>query len=157
MIRFCFEFSIILNSGKDEIGLLEIICLQGQEELEILIRDDGRGIDSEGVLNKAVEKGIVDENKAKSLTKDEAYALIFRPNFSTRKEVSEISGRGVGMDVVKQNLDEMEGKIKVSSELGKGTEISLRIPTPKKNTIIRPSFITDKLIQFIELNGFLES
>ena len=120
-----------INSGKDEIGLLEIICLQGQEELEILIRDDGRGIDSEGVLNKAVEKGIVDENKAKSLTKDEAYALIFRPNFSTRKEVSEISGRGVGMDVVKQNLDEMEGKIKVSSELGKGTEISLRIPTPK--------------------------
>ena len=120
-----------LNTGKDEIGVLEVICLQGQNELEILIRDDGKGINPEDVLKRAIEKGIIDEDKAKTLTDDETLALIFKPNFSTRKEVSEISGRGVGMDVVKQNLDQMEGHIKVNSEPGKGTEISLRIPLPK--------------------------
>ena len=89
------------------------------------------GINTESVLNKAIEKNIIDANKANSLTKEETYSLIFQPNFSTRKEVSEISGRGVGMDVVKQNLDNMKGDIKVISEPGKGTEISLKIPIPK--------------------------
>ena len=120
-----------VSNGKDEIGQLEIICVQGESELEILIRDDGKGINLEGVLEKALEKGIIDHSKANSLDKDEVYALIFQPNFSTRKEVSEISGRGVGMDVVKQNLDQMKGVIKITSELGKGTEISLKIPIPK--------------------------
>jgi len=121
-----------VSNGKDEIGQLDIVCVQGDCELEILIRDDGKGINLQSVLDKAMEKGIIDSSKAGNLTENEIYSLIFQPNFSTRKEVSEISGRGVGMDVVKQNLDQMKGVIRVSSEVGKGTEISLKIPIPKE-------------------------
>ncbi len=120
-----------VSNGKDEIGQLDIICVQGKSELEILIRDDGKGINLQNVIDKALEKGIIKASEAHELTENEIYSLIFQPNFSTRKEVSEISGRGVGMDVVKQNLDQMKGDIRVNSELGKGTEISLKIPIPK--------------------------
>ena len=120
-----------VSNGKDEIGQLDIICVQGKSELEILIRDDGKGINLQSVIDKALEKGIIKASEAHELTENEIYSLIFQPNFSTRKEVSEISGRGVGMDVVKQNLDQMKGDIRVNSELGKGTEISLKIPIPK--------------------------
>ena len=92
------------------------------------IKDDGSGMDPEVLKSKAVEKGIISEREADTMTDKEAYSLVFRAGFSTAKVVTNVSGRGVGMDVVKTNIEKLNGIIDVDSEFGEGTTFKLKIP-----------------------------
>ncbi len=94
----------------------------------ISIEDDGKGIDPKKITEAAIKKGILTEEKAQELTNRDAYNLIFQPGFSTAKKVSNVSGRGVGMDVVRTNVLKLRGMIKVDSEVGKGTKIQISLP-----------------------------
>jgi two-component system chemotaxis sensor kinase CheA len=94
--------------------------------LLIGVSDDGGGIDAEAVRNRAVEKGLVAANV--QLTEAETFALIFQPGFSTAKQITDVSGRGVGMDVVRQNVESLHGSIDVASKPGSGTSVTLRLP-----------------------------
>jgi two-component system chemotaxis sensor kinase CheA len=91
-----------------------------------VIRDDGRGLDREKLIAKAAEKGLIQPGQV--LTDAEAYALIFAPGFSTAAVVTDVSGRGVGMDVVRKNVEKLRGKIEIESELGQGTIFTIRLP-----------------------------
>ncbi|MGE4473593.1 MAG: chemotaxis protein CheW, partial [Sulfuricurvum sp.] len=90
--------------------------------------DDGKGLDAEMLKRKSVEKGIITEKEADSMTEKEAFGLIFRPGFSTAAQVTSVSGRGVGMDVVKTNIEKLNGMIDIDSEVGQGTSMKLKIP-----------------------------
>ena len=92
----------------------------------IEIGDDGKGIDVEAVKTKATERGIINPNKI--MTDMEAYNLIFEPGFSTAKQITSISGRGVGLDVVRRSIEKLNGKVTVTSEKGKGTKFTIKLP-----------------------------
>jgi two-component system chemotaxis sensor kinase CheA len=92
----------------------------------ISVSDDGGGIDAEAVRSRAIEKGLVAPDA--KLTESEIFALIFQPGFSTAKQVTDVSGRGVGMDVVRQRVDSLRGSIEVASKPGQGTSVTLRLP-----------------------------
>jgi two-component system chemotaxis sensor kinase CheA len=115
-------------AGKSRTGT---ICLQAQQEgdqIVISVADDGAGIDPERIARKAVEKGLVTAERARTLNTREIFDFIFLPGFSTAEQISDISGRGVGMDVVRSNLKKMNGVIDVDSKVGKGTTVCLRLP-----------------------------
>ena len=115
-------------AGKPEIGRLELRAYPRGNHVIIDIIDDGRGIDEFAVKRTALERGLVDEEHVGSLTRHEVWNLIFLPGFSTRKTVSDISGRGVGLDVVKTNISRLSGIIDVDSTPGKGTRFSITLP-----------------------------
>lgn len=94
----------------------------------ITIEDDGKGLDPEKIINKAIDKGLVTKERSKELSKQEIFSLIFLPGFSTAEKVTNISGRGVGMDVVKTNITKLHGVISIESEENKGTKIILKLP-----------------------------
>ncbi len=114
------------KSGKDSEGSIQISAKQSGADVLITIKDDGRGIDPEKIRAKAVEKGVIESGT--DLTDQEIFQLIFMPGFSTTENVSNISGRGVGMDVVRQNIEALRGSIDIKSQKGKGTTITLKIP-----------------------------
>ncbi|NOZ62859.1 MAG: chemotaxis protein CheA [Calditrichaeota bacterium] len=114
------------KNGKPRAGTIRISARQSGADVWIQISDDGKGMDPEKIHARAVEKGIVPANLP--LSTSEILQLIFKPGFSTAEEVSDISGRGVGMDVVKKNVKDLRGTVSVKSEVGKGTTISLRLP-----------------------------
>ncbi len=113
-------------SGKSAEGDVKLIAKHEEGEVWIIVEDDGAGINKEKVLKKAIDNGIIDENT--KLTDKEIFNLIFEPGFSTAEKITDISGRGVGMDVVKKNLEKIRGKVDVESIEGKGTRVVLRIP-----------------------------
>lgn len=113
---------------KAEVGTLLLKAGQEGNAVFIEVIDDGGGINPERVLNKAIEKGLVSPEKAKALSPDEINNFIFLPGFSTAKEVTDISGRGVGMDVVQTNLRKLKGNVRLTSEPGKGTKVRLEVP-----------------------------
>ncbi len=113
-------------AGKKETGTITLSARHSGDSVLIQITDDGRGIDPERVRKKAVEKGLIAETA--ELTPKEACELILAPGFSTAEAVSNISGRGVGMDVVKKNIEALKGSLDISSEKGSGTVISLKLP-----------------------------
>lgn len=115
-----------IAAGKDPEGTLRISAEQRSGRILIRIDDDGRGIDQAKVLKKAVEKGLVAPDA--NLSPDEINNLIFAPGFSTAETVSSISGRGVGMDVVRQNVKDLGGRITVKTEPGAGTSFILTLP-----------------------------
>lgn len=115
-----------LGSGKSQRGIIRLAAEHVGSNVVITISDDGRGIDRAGVRAKAMEKGFIDSNA--NLSEREVLDLIFRPGFSTAKEITGVSGRGVGMDVVKRQLDALRGQITMSSEAGKGTTFTLTLP-----------------------------
>ncbi len=115
-----------LASGKTEAGHIHLSARQQAGEVIIKIKDDGRGINKDRVRAKAESSGLIAANA--SLTDQELYQLIFQPGFSTASEVTNLSGRGVGMDVVKRTIDALRGTINVVSRPGEGSEISLAIP-----------------------------
>jgi two-component system chemotaxis sensor kinase CheA len=114
------------KSGKGANAELSLSASQEGGKVVIEIKDDGRGINKEVILNKAIEKGLVDPEK--KLTEKEIYNLIFLPGFSSAEKVTDLSGRGVGMDVVRRSIEQLQGKVDVSSELGKGTTITIELP-----------------------------
>jgi two-component system chemotaxis sensor kinase CheA len=117
-----------VEAGKPREGKVTLSAGQQGERIVISIRDDGRGMDPEVLRRKAVEKGLLDEAQARRLEPAECLALIFRPGFSTRGEISDISGRGVGMDVVKTSVAALGGTIDIESTPGTGTTILIGIP-----------------------------
>ena len=115
-----------LAAGKAEIGCIELRATQRGSHVVLEIADDGKGIDSEVLRRKGIERGLVDPDT--QISRQNLFGLLFHPGFSTRDEVSEFSGRGVGMDVVKNNISALSGIIDIDSTYGEGTQISLTLP-----------------------------
>ncbi len=114
--------------GKPRKGKIILSAYHEGNYIIIEAADDGRGMDPEKLKQKALEKGLITETEARQMSKEEAYALIFKPGFSTAEKVTNLSGRGVGMDVVKTNVEKLNGIIEIKSEIGKGTKVILKIP-----------------------------
>ena len=114
--------------GKPETGIVELKAYNEGNHIVIQINDDGKGLDANILKQKALEKGLITEKEADNMSDKEAFGLIFRPGFSTAAEVTNVSGRGVGMDVVKTNIEKLNGIIEIDSEIGKGTSMKLKIP-----------------------------
>ncbi len=115
-------------NGKSETGTILLDACPEGNNIVITIKDDGKGIDPKIIKEKAVSKGVISKEKADELTKQEIFNLIFLPGFSTAVKVSNISGRGVGMDVVKTNVKKLRGIINIESEVGAGTTITIKLP-----------------------------
>ena len=119
--------------GKDAVGKITLSC----EELEsgyinLTIKDDGQGINADIIGKKAVEKGIYSDEELKKMDKNEIINTIFLPSFSQKDEADELSGRGIGMDVVKRNLESLKGSVEVHTEVGKGTEFILKFKSSQR-------------------------
>lgn len=116
------------EAGKSRTGLVVLSAEQEGDHILLTISDDGAGMDPDKLRRIAVEKGLYDEDGANRLSDTEAYHLIFAPGFSTKKEISDVSGRGVGMDVVKTKITQLNGSVEIKSEMGKGTQIIIKVP-----------------------------
>ena len=114
--------------GKPEVGTIRLFAYHEGDHIVVGIQDDGRGIDPEKVKKKALEKGLITPEQAAQMSDKEAYELIFLPGFSTADKVSDVSGRGVGMDVVASTIHSLRGSIEIDSEPGRGTTILLKLP-----------------------------
>jgi two-component system, chemotaxis family, sensor kinase CheA len=117
-----------LKAGKREIGVVAVAARQSGNQILIDIHDDGRGIDGKRLVEKAIATGVVAKDEASQLSHRDQLALIFEAGLSTAKEVTAISGRGVGMDVVRSNIERIGGIVEVDSKLGEGTRMTLRVP-----------------------------
>ncbi|OUR73237.1 chemotaxis protein CheA [Methylophaga sp. 41_12_T18] len=116
------------EAGKPRQGNIVLGAAQEGDHILLTISDDGAGMNANVLRQKAVEKGMMDEESASRLTESECFALIFAPGFSMKQEISDISGRGVGMDVVKTSITKLNGVIEITSEVGKGTTLSIKVP-----------------------------
>ncbi len=116
-----------IAAGKPPEGHVQLAARQQAGEIRIVVRDDGKGLAREQILAKAISKGLVNGDGSE-LSDNEVFRLIFEPGFSTAAAVTDISGRGVGMDVVKQNIEAVKGRVDIESKLGVGTTFTLRIP-----------------------------
>ena len=117
-----------IKEGKSEIGTVILKSYPDGNNVVIQVEDDGGGIDHDIIKNKAVEKGIITEREAENLSIEDSINLLFKAGFSTTEVVSDVSGRGVGLDVVKSKIESINGTIEVDSTLGKGTKFIIRIP-----------------------------
>ncbi len=131
IIRNCMDHGIEaaevrIKNNKPEVGTIKLSSYQSGSLIIISIKDDGAGIDEEALTKKAIEKKII--KNSKGLSKQDILNLIMHPGFSTSENVSNVSGRGVGMDVVKKNVESLRGDIEIKSEKGKGTEIIIKLP-----------------------------
>ncbi|ECQ9119421.1 chemotaxis protein CheA, partial [Campylobacter coli] len=115
-------------NGKPEKGIVQLKAYNEGNHIVVEITDDGKGLDANSLKAKAIEKNLITEREADQMTDKEAFALIFKPGFSTAAKVTNVSGRGVGMDVVKTNIEKLNGVIEIDSELGKGSSFKLKIP-----------------------------
>jgi len=115
-----------VESGKDETGIIQLNAFHEGGNIVIEIVDDGAGLNKERILSKAIENGVIKESDA--LTDEQIYDLIFQPGFSTAEVISDVSGRGVGMDVVRRNIRDLGGAVEVSSRAGLGSTFTIRLP-----------------------------
>ncbi|MUG21785.1 chemotaxis protein CheA [Paenibacillus macerans] len=115
-------------AGKPETGTVNLRAFHSGNHVFIEIEDDGHGIDRDKVLKKALKNGVVKESEAASMTDEQVYMLLFAPGFSTAEVISDISGRGVGLDVVKSKIESLSGVVSVQSKLGAGTKFSVQMP-----------------------------
>lgn len=114
--------------GKPRRGTVVLGAAQEGDHISLLIQDDGRGMDPEKLRAKAVEKGLLDPGQAERLSTRECFDLIFMAGFSTKEEISDVSGRGVGMDVVKTRIAQLNGTVEIDSKLGVGTKLNVKLP-----------------------------
>ena len=115
-------------AGKSRTGTVTLSASQEGDHILLTIRDDGAGMDPEKLKKIAISKGVLDHEQAARLSDTEAYNLIFAPGFSTKEQISDISGRGVGMDVVKTKITQLNGSVNIQSELGVGTVLEIKVP-----------------------------
>jgi two-component system chemotaxis sensor kinase CheA len=115
-------------AGKSRTGTVTLSASQEGDHILLTIRDDGAGMDPEKLKKIAISKGVIDSDQASRLSDTEAYNLIFAPGFSTKEQISDISGRGVGMDVVKTKITQLNGTVNIQSELGVGTILEIKVP-----------------------------
>jgi two-component system chemotaxis sensor kinase CheA len=116
-----------MRAGKPPRGRILLQASQEGDEVRITVRDDGRGLNPERLLRKGIEQGLVRGDGA-GLSREEIFLLIFEPGFSTAQAVTDLSGRGVGMDVVKRNVEKLKGRVEVASVPGQGTAVTIRLP-----------------------------
>ncbi|PKM11707.1 MAG: chemotaxis protein CheA [Gammaproteobacteria bacterium HGW-Gammaproteobacteria-3] len=117
-----------LAAGKSREGLVVLAASQQGDHIELSIKDDGKGMNADALRAKVVEKGLMDAESAARLDRKECFNLIFMPGFSTKTEISDVSGRGVGMDVVKTRITQMNGTVEVDSQQGVGSTIIIKVP-----------------------------
>jgi two-component system chemotaxis sensor kinase CheA len=117
-----------VDIGKPEAATILLRAFQEGDQVIIEVSDDGKGIDPRAIKLKALEKTLISEDKADSLSDQQAIDLIFLPGFSTAKEVSDLSGRGVGMDVVRSAVEKINGTVTLTSRKGEGTLVRLSLP-----------------------------
>ena len=117
-----------IAKGKPEVGSIFLNAFQEGNNVIIQVGDDGNGIDVEAVRNKAIERGVITEEQAETMSQKEIINLLFLPSFSMAKKITDISGRGVGLDVVKSNIEALGGDVEVKTELGVGTTFTVRPP-----------------------------
>lgn len=115
-------------NGKPRVGRVSLAAQQEGDHILLVIEDDGAGMDADVLRRKAVEKGLLDSDAADRLTENECFNLIFAPGFSTKELISDVSGRGVGMDVVKTKISQLNGTIQVDSKLNRGSRIVIKVP-----------------------------
>ncbi|MCL1139615.1 chemotaxis protein CheA [Shewanella pneumatophori] len=115
-------------NGKQRTGTITLSASQEGDHILLKIEDDGAGMDPEKLKSIAISRGVLDEDAAARMTDEEAYNLIFAPGFSTKVEISDISGRGVGMDVVKTRITQLNGSVYIDSQQGKGTRLEIKVP-----------------------------
>ncbi len=120
------------QADKGPVGKIRLVAEPEAGRVRLAITDDGAGIDPEAVVRQAVRAGLVDAGAADSLTRDEIFRLLFTPGFSTRRKVSEISGRGVGLDVVASSVNRLGGEVFLSSEPGAGTTVVVEVPVARR-------------------------
>jgi len=116
------------GSGKSRQGTVTLSAKQEGDQILLTVSDDGKGMDATVFKRKAVESGLMSETDANNMTDKESFNLIFAPGFSTKTEISDVSGRGVGMDVVKTRINELNGSIEIDSKLGEGSVITIYLP-----------------------------
>jgi two-component system chemotaxis sensor kinase CheA len=116
------------KKGKPDKGTVNLSAYHEGNHIVVEIKDDGAGMDAEVLKMKAVEKGVITADEAKNMDPEAAYGLVFKPGFSTAAKITDVSGRGVGMDVVKTNIEKLNGIINIESELGVGTRFRLKLP-----------------------------
>lgn len=117
-----------VKAGKPEVGSIFLDAYQDGNNVVIEVRDDGCGIDLEKVRNKALEKGTITEEQAETMTENDILGLLFRPSFSTAEKITDVSGRGVGLDVVKSKIEGLGGEIECKTVLGEGSTFTIRLP-----------------------------
>lgn len=117
-----------VDIGKPRVGKVELAAEQEGDHILLSITDDGAGMDPDKLRQKAIEKGVLDADAAARISDEEAFGLIFAPGFSTKTEISDVSGRGVGMDVVKTKITQLNGSIEIQSKLGEGTRFVIKVP-----------------------------
>ncbi|UQZ89931.1 hypothetical protein C4J81_12205 [Deltaproteobacteria bacterium Smac51] len=145
-------------AGKESEGLLRVSASADKEYFYLVVEDDGKGIDPDLMRAVAVDKGYMNETQAAALTEKEAIGLIFGAGFSTAKAITDVSGRGVGMDVVRTNINALNGSISVDSAVGKGTTITLKIPLSVTLQVIKALHVRVGQANFIiSLDEILES
>ena len=114
--------------GKSPEGTVRLVAERKRDHILIIVEDDGAGIDPEKVKKKAIEKGLINEKEANAMTAQQLIDLIFLPGFSTAEKITETSGRGVGMDVVKTKIESLGGSVNIETAVGKGTKVTLTLP-----------------------------
>ena len=114
--------------GKPEVGSIFLDAYQDGNNVVIEVRDDGSGIDVENVKNKAIERGVITPEQGESMSEKDIINLLFHAGFSTAKKISDVSGRGVGLDVVKSKIESLSGEVEVKSVLGEGSTWIIRLP-----------------------------
>ena len=107
---------------------MNLSASQEGDHILLTIADDGAGMDAGKLKKLAIKRGVLDEDSASRMTDEDAYNLIFAAGFSTKEQISDVSGRGVGMDVVKTKISQLNGSVRISSELGKGTVLEIKLP-----------------------------
>lgn len=117
-----------LKSGKTRVGTVRLAAEQAGDHILLTIQDDGAGMDPEKLKGIAIKRGILDVDAAARMSDTEAFNLIFAPGFSTKEQISDISGRGVGMDVVKTKINQLNGTVHIHSKLGEGTSLEIKVP-----------------------------
>lgn len=130
-----------VKSGKEEIGTIELNTFQMGENIIVELSDDGGGMDPDKICQKAIEKGLISESELDHLNEQRIFKFIFESGFSTNELVTDVSGRGVGMDMVKSSIEEIGGKIFIDSKLGRGTTFTLQLPIPRSILIINSLMI----------------
>lgn len=117
-----------IKKGKPKVGTIKLSAWHEGDGVVISVEDDGKGLDRDTIANKAIEKGLVDPAMVQNMSDDEIFSFIFLPGFSTKNQATDLSGRGVGMDVVKTVVESLNGSVSISSKKDVGTKITIRLP-----------------------------
>ena len=142
-----------IKKGKKENGLIEIKCSEKKGiMIKIVIQDDGKGINTEELCRKAISSGVLKPEEVEKFTEEEKLNIMFRPSFSTKEEVSEISGRGIGMDAVKKSLESIEATLKVFSKIDEGTCFTIEVPSGMRMKKPKELFLSEKEYLFLMMD-----